>query len=1068
MNDMRKMSAWVVVLCLGFLLVAQGAWAQSTTNGAIGGAVRDPQGLAVATATVKVVNKGTNQETSAMLDDRGEFRVTNLQPGIYRVTAEATGFAPLKLENVSVEVGRVTEIELKLSVSAAGATVTVTAEAPLVNTSQQDFASSVNERAISELPINGRRWSTFALLTPGVVPDGSFGLLSFRGISGLLNNNTVDGGDNNQAFFSEEKGRTRLSYSVAQASIKEFQVNTSNFSAEYGRAAGGVVNAVTKSGSNSIHGEGFYFNRNNELGATNPFATLPTPSGVVKIKPEDQRQQFGGVLGGALVKDKLFFLFSYDGQRRNFPGVATTTNPTSLVFTSAQLTALKTALAARGVSGAQVDSGIAFLTSLTGTVPRRGDQDLYFPKFDWHITPNHTFTASYNRLFWTSPSGIQTQPVNTGLAKASFGDDFVHADSVIAHLYSNFGSKVTNEVRFQYGRDNEFEFPQQPAPGEPTTGPGGSVPDVNVGGIIEFGKPTFLSRKAFPDERRLQWANTTSIAHGRHLFRVGFDINRVNDVLDNLRTEGGSYSYNNLNDFLTDLSIRNGCRLTGGEVSVPVPCYNQYQQAFGPTRFELNTIDYAFFLQDDWRVLPHFTLNLGVRYEYEQLPSPQLPNSLVPGTQRMPNDKNNLGPRAGFAWDLTGDGKTALRAGYGIYYGRIINSTIANAITNTGAAGSQLLFTIRPTDTTFAGPIYPNTIASAAGAAGKPAVQFFDSRFQNPLIQELDVAFERQLGWNTAFSASYLLSRGQSLPAFIDINLPAAAGINTYTISDPTGLGQKFGLPATGTKFTLPVYTGARTLFPKFNQVTQISSLIRSNYNALVVQLNHSFSRGLQFMTNYTWSHAIDNGQTSTTFTANNSPFDQNNLQLDKGSANFNFPQRFVANLVWSPTISKDANPVLRAVFNDYSISPIVTISSGYAYSPFMSGNAPGSLAGGIIGAGGANRFPFFTRNSLQMPGIRNIDIRLSRQFSLTERFKLQLLGEAFNLFNHQQPNGVNSTAYSIQSAVFNTTTKKGTATLAIRDGSTTALSPVFGVVNSAGSSIYRERQVQIGARFTF
>src|SRR5713101_3469717 len=327
-NPMRTtgMGTAIVRYCLALmavLLLAFGAFAQSTTNGAIGGSVRDAQGLTVSTATVKVINKGTNQETTAALDDRGEFRVTNLQPGGYVVTAEASGFTTLRLENIVVEVGRVTEVELNLVVGTISSTVNVTAETPLVNTSQADFASIVDDKSISELPINGRRWSTFALLTPGVVPDGSFGLLSFRGISGLLNNNTVDGGDNNQAFFSEEKGRTRISYSVGQASIQEFQVNTSNFSAEYGRAAGGVVNAVTKSGTNTLHGEGFYFVRDNALGATNPFTTIPTPSGPQKIKPQDRRQQFGAVAGGALIKDKFFWLFSYDGQRRNFPGVAT-------------------------------------------------------------------------------------------------------------------------------------------------------------------------------------------------------------------------------------------------------------------------------------------------------------------------------------------------------------------------------------------------------------------------------------------------------------------------------------------------------------------------------------------------------------------------------------------------------------------------------------------------------------------------------------------------------------------------------------------------------------------------
>src|SRR6267378_2465785 len=1064
----------IVRYCLALmavLLLAFGALAQSTTNGAIGGSVQDAQGLTVSTATVKIINKGTNQETTAVLDDRGEFRVTNLQPGVYFVTAEASGFSTLKLENIVVEVDRVREFEVKLVVGCTSSTVDVTAEAPLVNTSQADFATSVDEKSISELPINGRRWSTFALLTPGVVPDGSFGLLSFRGISGLLNNNTVDGGDNNQAFFSEEKGRTRISYSVGQASIKEFQVNTSNFSAEYGRAAGGVVNAVSKSGTNDIHGEGFYFIRDNALGATNPFTTIPQlvngTTQNVPIKPDDRRHQFGGVVGGPLIRDKLFYLLSYDGQRRNFPGVATTSSPNSLILTPAQTATLT----GRGVSQAQINSGIAFLTSLTGTVPRTGNQDLFFPKLDWHINQNNTLSASYNKLFWRSPAGIQTQASNT-LGKASFGNDYVHADSLIAHLYSTVGSNITNEVRFQYGRDNEFEFAQSPAPGEPTTGPGGSVPDVFVNNVIEFGKPTFLNRKALPDERRLQWADTASLSWGRHFFRFGMDITRVHDISDNLRFEGGSYSYNGLQgssplaDFLTDFSIQNGCRVTRiingvSTQNVPAPCYSQYQQAFGPTRFEFNTYDYGFFVQDDWRIKPHFTLNLGVRYEYEQLPSPQIPNPLFPNTASFPSDKNNIGPRFGFAWDIFGDAKTALRGGYGIYYGRVINSTIINAIQNTGAPGAQFQFNIFPTDTGFSGPVYPATLASAAGTAGKPAIQFFDRDFQNPLIQETELSLDRQIGWNTALSVSYLLSRGQELPAFLDTNLPPPTSTITYTAN---------GGPFSGKSFTVPLFVGPRPN-GAFNAITNIASVIRSNYNALVVAVNHRAGAGLLFQANYTWSHAIDNGQTSQTFTANETALNPFNLQLDKGTSFLNFPQRFVLSAVWTPEVSKGSNAVIRGIVNGFSISPIITISSGYAFvesvsgSPRAAGKTPQPTSSGITGSGAAfslNRFLLVPRNSDQMPGLRNIDLRVSRQLRFTERYKLEVLAEAFNLFNHQQVNGINQTAYSISGTVYNAATNSFAANLNFNPFNN------FGVPNSAGSSLYRERQIQFGLRFLF
>src|SRR6266550_2729081 len=500
---MSKILRFSFVALLVFAMSAI-AFGQGTVTGAIGGTVTNPNKEVVPGASVTVKNTGTNKEDTTTTDDQGRFRVANLEPGTYNITISASGFSPYTQEKLIVEVGTVTPVNADLSVGPVqGGTVEITSEAPVINTQQQDFANNVNQTQINNLPINGSRWSNFALLNPGTVPDGNFGLISFRGISGLLNNSTIDGGDNNQAFFSEEKGRTRLSYTVSQSAVREFQVNTSNYSAEYGRAAGGVVNAVTKSGTNQFHGSAEYYQRNNKWGARNPLGFISSFSnGVTTInpfKPVDVRHTIRGTIGGPIKKDKLFFFFSYDEQRRNFPGLG--------IFNSTNFlsTVNRTTLTGRGLSTAQIDSGLGFLTSLTGPVPRKGNQRIFLPKIDWRINQNHTFTGSYNRLRWQSPAGIQTQPTNT-LGTRSFGDDFVNGDTVNLRLASTFGSNKVNELRYQWGRDNEFEFSQPPLSGEPLTSPaypgvtqaGTRSPDVFITGGIEFGTPTFLERTKFP------------------------------------------------------------------------------------------------------------------------------------------------------------------------------------------------------------------------------------------------------------------------------------------------------------------------------------------------------------------------------------------------------------------------------------------------------------------------------------------------------------------------------------------------------------------------------------------
>lgn len=1038
-----------VLFVLGLTLGTGRAFAQSAVTGAVGGTVTDPSNAIVSGATVTLTNTDTGREDTQVTAADGRFRFISLQPGNYVLAVKASGFSDYKREGLIVEVGRLTNADASLVITGASVTVDVIADSSTVNVDTKEFASNVNQTSINELPINGRRWSNFAILVPGSTPDGNFGLVSFRGISGLLNNNTVDGGDNNQAFFSEERGRTRISYSISQAAIREFQVNTSNYSAEYGRAAGGVTNAITKSGTNEFHGDAFYYQRNNDWGARNPFAFRTVLSNGVSsrvgIKPEDVRHQFGGTIGGPIVKDKLFFFFSYDQQKRNFPGLGVFSDPNYL--NTPNRAVLKDAQ--HNLTDAQIDATLAFLTSLTGEVPRKGDQTLFLPKLDWQVNANHRVSATYNRLRWDSPSGIQTQATNTR-GKASFGDDFVKVDWGTVRLQSTLSPTLLNEFRVQYARDFEFQISQTPAPGEPRTAVNGGAPDVFLTNGLEFGKPTFLERKAYPLETRWQFTDNVTMSRGPYTIKFGADFNHVNDVLDNLRFEAPGFSYANINDFIIDytnwktpLATTVPCfALTANRAG---KCYSgslAYQQGFGNGRAEFNTTDYNFYGQLDWKYNSRVTFNLGLRYEYEALPDAQIPNqsqAIIPNTNltlnqatsTLPSDNNNWGPRAGFAVALTSDGKTSLRGGYGLYFGRIINSTIGNALINTGAPGGQFQVTLQPSATT---PVFPNVLTSAP--AGTSAIQYFAPNFQNPSIHQMDAILEREIMRNTTVSVSYLYSLGRNLPTFYDRNL----GVPTSTLSFPV-----IGGPYNGQTVNIPAFPATRPN-TSFGQLTEIASKVKSQYNALVLQANRRFSKGLQFVSSYTYSQAIDLNQRSSTFTENNVPYNVFDPQAERGISNFDVTHKFVVSVVYQPRVKLD-NTALRLLLDGWSIAPIYQYYTGRPYDGFVSGSSGG--AGSLNRSGGANRFPLVARNAFRQEPIQNVDLRLSRRFHITEDMNLEILGEVFNLANRTQVTGVNTTYYRLAAGVL-------------------AYDPTFGTVNEAGATLFRERQIQIAARFQF
>jgi hypothetical protein len=1104
------------------------SYAQSTTQGGIAGTVFDATGAVVGNATVLIHNNGTNAESTLKTDGSGTYKAPQLEPGVYTVTVSSPGFSDQRSSNVTVLVSQVTEFSPHLTTGTATTVVEVTSEAPVLNFESAAFGGHLDNREIEAIPINNRRWSALALSTPGVTANyDGFGLLSFHATSQLLNNVQVDGADDNQAFFSEERGRTRAGYSTSQSAVREFQVYTGTYSAEFGRAVGGVVNSVTKSGTNALHGEVYFYNRNSSRSAFQPFATNTTYNSstntyvTAPYKPKDNRNQYGFGIGGPLIKDKLFWFYSFDQFKRIFPGTARATNPAAFFTTpDAALPAGYTCNLATGAVTAPTGSAAAStidqqacllsarlsyssyaagsaaynqqlqaLLGDLGPVPRFGDQTINTPKLDFQINSKEHVSFLYHRLRWDSPGGVQTQSTNT-YAIDSFGTDFVKLDYGVAILDSLLTSHINNELRYQYGRELNDEGRQNPSnyTNQNLTNSTGVPTYVSLFTTTGFnlGTPYYSFRTAYPDERKWQIGDTLSWVVGNHNVRFGEDIVHNHDLQNNLFDGNGVYNYtSNIVNYFSDLiSKKATCNAAGSGVGSSTagfyPCYNSFVQGFGQPIFALDTTDYGFFVQDDWKLTPRLTLNIGARYDYEALPGPFSGLPTIAQTNNHPSDKNNISPRVGLSWDPYGLGKTVVHAGYGIYYGRIFNAYLLNTYENTGSAASQSTYTFNPT--TAGAPLLPGVAATTPPPSSVgPNITYFDTHFQNPYAHEFNLAVQQNLGFGNVLSVSYVGVLGRELPNYLNVNLNPT---NTYTFNYKVGAAANgsCGPLACGTVLPVKVYsnktqTGTaagtyvfNTPSPSYNAITEVISNINSSYHALTVDITRRAAKYLSFDANYTWAHALDFNQTYGTTASTNNWFDPfANGRANYGNSSNDVKHRAVGWAILNAPGLAGHGP-LTYLTNGWSMKPLVQIQSGLPYTLTVGGTVPNQcyVAGcleanssGLAGTG-VTYIPSLGRNSFFNPRFINVDLRIQKDFTFAEKYNLEIFGEAFNLANHQNVTGINTSGYTLN------TVQPATGSSAAPT-STLGYNSTFGTVTAAnGNNSAQPRQVQLAARIVF
>ncbi len=961
----------VLLIMLFALSTPIGLFAQSRLTAAdLTGTILDQSGALLPGVTITATNQATNQSRTAVTDKDGRYYIGALQPGRYTISAELAGFASQTRKDVRLVLGQLADLHFTLRAGSAEAIV-VSAKSPVVDTTETSVSTVVGQEQIDSLPTNGRNFLSFTVITPGVTTDrtpqqgaSATSGLSFGGQRARSNNIMVDGVDNNDPIV----GAVRATFS--QEAIQEFQVLTNSYSAEFGKASGGVVNIITRSGTNDLMGNAFEFFRNKSLNSKSHFERFaPSGNSISQSKAPFDQNQYGFTLGGPIKRDETFYFVSAEDLHTN---------------ASNNVTIAEDVVAALNANGFPAERG---------NVPFSVRSTAFLAKVDHQWKPTRSFVFRGN---YASLRNENVEPFG-GIVARSRGAVQDRKDWALVGSETDILSEGwINELRGQYARENQMIESLDPNCGGPCDDNLKGGPTVEIVGFASAGRQRFTPQPR--KNQRYQAKDSLSYFNGRHSAKVGFDFNKVHTTFTALPLHfGGRYIFQALpavpalgitrplvNGFDAFTYCPTG--VTPPKCGVPAA----YVQGYGRTGDSYNDPDFAVFAQDDWSVSPKLVFKLGLRYQRQFMYN--LPYTVsIPGgsyTYKIPQDTNNWGPRLAVSFDPAGNGRSSLHAAWGIFYDNQIlaNAQIGNGIN--GAADGVRTLVLR----------FPSAIAPWRAPGHKipepttpyPSLVIApDPGLQTPYAQQAAVGYDHTIGQVISMSADAVYVRGHHQIGTIDYN-PVVPSLGAGR--RPNDIDGKAGTSAS---------------------VLQYTSFGESWYKGVTLSLNKRLADNYQFLVSYTLSKAQDEStdfQSAFIVMNNGRGRDPNNPKglpigfdprSEKGAATHDQRHRLVVSGLYQFPWQ-------------VQFSTIITAASGRPYTPLAGSDRNGDGDGGAFPSDRARTDPTdaatsVARNSKTMKGQFIVDTRLSKRFTLGGQRAIEGIIDVFNLLDHTNYTEINN-----------------------------------------------------------